>query len=92
MPYYECSIRGAHFPAELIGKKGMCGFNTTRWLEADDSDDAEMKVVQMLRGERSFQWRGKPERMADARIFVETIREIKKLPKSQGGGATWYTE
>lgn len=89
---FRCSIRGENFPGELIGKKGLVGFYTTRWIEASSSEEAEMIGLDLLRGDPSFQIKSpKLREQSKAMVYFEEIVAIEK-PKRKlvNSGATWF--
>ncbi len=92
MAFYRCFIRGEHFPGECIGQKGVYGFYTTRWVEALNKEEAELRAVDLLREDRSLALPEGAAKPADARVYVEEIEEVDELPESTGGGATWFSE
>ena len=51
MAWFRCFICGENFPGALAGISGLVGFYTTRFVEAIDHDDAEARVLELLRGE-----------------------------------------
>ena len=75
MAWFRCFIRGENFPGG-DGSNGLVGFYTTRFVEADNADEAEMRGLESL---RSHEWlaslRGHPQ--ADrARVFFEEIEQV----------------
>ena len=92
MPFYRCVIRGEHFPGECVGKSGPYGFYTTRWLEAGDEAEAELRAVAMLRDDPSFALPQRLPKPTDARVYVEELEEVSDLPDSRGGGTSWFRE
>ena len=92
MPNYKCLIRGEHFPGELIGSTGLCGFYTTRWLVALNEKQAEMRAVETLKSEPGFALPEGAPASANAHVFVEEVTRIARLPRLRGGGATWFAE
>ena len=84
MPLYRCFVHGKNFPGVLIGEKKPCGFYTTRFVEADDPEQAEMRVVELLRGDESLQIAPK-YRTADAQVFVEKIDQVVEITGANKG-------
>ena len=92
MPFYRCFIRGENFPGECIGSTGLYGFYTTRWVQAVSPAKAELEAVAALREDPSFALPEGVPASGKARVFVEEIVQIRKLPRMRGRGATWFTD
>jgi nitrogen regulatory protein PII len=90
MPFFQCRINGTGFPGRLIDEQGTVGFYTTRWVEAVDPQEAVEEVLEAIRREPAFQLGDGPP--SDARIFVESIDQVRRLPHMLGRGATWNVE
>ena len=89
---YRCYIRGENFPGELIGKKGLYGFYTTRWVEAETTEEAEMTALALLKSEPTFQITSpKLREKSTAKVYFEEIDPVRP-PKRKpvNGGATWF--
>lgn len=91
MPNYRCLIRGYDFPGEVVGAAGLHGFWTTRWVHALTVKRAELHAINAVWRDpkivpNGYQLPGRPH------LRVETIERIEKLPRSRGGGATWFVE
>ena len=92
MPFYRCFIRGEHIPGEVIGSTGLYGFYTTRWVQALNRRRAELRAVEVVRRDPRM---GVPEGVPQsdaARLYVEDIEQIPRLPRFRGGGASWFAE
>ncbi len=48
MPWFRCFIRGENFPAGTDDSGRLVGFFTTRFVEADNEDDAEERGLERL--------------------------------------------
>jgi hypothetical protein len=68
------------------------GFCTTRWVQALTPGRAELRAVEMIRRDPSFALPKGVSPPADARVYLEKIDRIDKLPRFRGGGATWFRE
>ncbi len=92
MPLFRCVLRGEHFPGRLLGERKPIGFYTTRYVDADDVDDAELKAVDRLREDPKLQLA--PEhRTKDAKVFVETIEEVPDdTPRVPDSGFSFFVE
>jgi len=90
MPWYRCLVAGENFPwvrAET-GRVELMGFYATRWVEAAGPEEAELKVLEMMRAEDTFQPPEGQPKPKDAKVFFEEIVEVAG-PRTQGG-ATWF--
>ena len=96
MPAWKCFIRGTGFP---VWPKGAAyGFYTTRWVQALNSRQAELKALALLRKDPSFErpkrrfpWSKEPD-LSAARVHFEEIVRVVRLPRKHGLGATWFPE
>ena len=92
MPFYRCLIRGENFPGECVASEGLWGFYTTRWVQALNVRAAELKAVAAMRKDPSFKAPPGAPRSRDARVYVEEIVRIDRLPRFRGRGATWFSD
>lgn len=87
---YRCLIRGENFPGMVIGKNGLVGFFTTRWVEALDEVSAEHLALQGLKKEPLFEI-ALELRHAEARVYFDEIIAVAEKPTDIiEGGATWF--
>lgn len=92
MKKYKVTVHGVNFLIEVDGETNKFGFFTTRFVEAWDKDEAENKVIDMLRVELKRLVQN--DKLDSPMMFVEEIQELKtfgdfKLP---GTGFTWYPD
>ena len=92
MPFYRCLLRGEHIPGEVIGSAGLYGFYTTRWVQALNPRRAELRAVEAVRRDPKMAVPDGVPRSPDARVHVEEIERIPRLPRFRGGGAIWFAE
>ncbi len=93
MPFYSVMLRGFSFPGHLIGKSERVGFFTTRWVRALTRKRAELKAAELVWKDPMLDGLEYPDNLDErAYIRLEEIQKVDKLPKSRGGGATWYVE
>lgn len=85
MPLYRCSICGENFPGDMLGESSPIGFYTTRFVNADSPEQAEMLALDLLRGEEFFNIPAE-KRSEDAKVFFEEIAEVapdtERVPNS----------
>ena len=93
MPWFKCFIHGKNFPGELIGEKQEVGFYTTRFIEAPDSESAEMLALEKLKGERKLELPEGCTPTERTMVFFEEIVEVTadEVPEIQAG-FSWYVE
>jgi len=90
MPLYRCFVHGKNFPGVLVDSETPCGFYTARFVEADSPEEAEMKVVDILRNDESLQVDPK-HRTPDAQVFVEELDEVTEI-SGANKGFTFYVD
>ncbi len=76
MPIYRCLVLGENFLLEIDGELQRLGFQTTRWVEADDPEAAELAVLDVLRREDAFNRPGPDYEGPAATVSFEQIDEI----------------
>jgi hypothetical protein len=91
MPLFRCFIRGDNFPGKLIGKKEPIGFYTTRFVDAETAEQAEMLAVDLLRNDADLDVAAK-HRTQDAKIHFEKIEEVPaETERKPNKGFTFFT-
>jgi hypothetical protein len=92
VPFFQCLLRGENFPGALLGLAHNVGFFTTRWVEADSEDEAELACLDSLRRDPIFELPAGHPRPPEAKVYVEEITEVPELQQNGGSGATWFEE
>ena len=96
MKKYRVMVEGVNF---LIGMEegssievGKYGFFTTRFVEALDADDAETKVIEMLRVELKTMVQN--EKSDSPMMFVDEMEELETFGEFEvpGRGFTWFPD
>ena len=93
MPLFRCMIRGENFPGQLIGQKGLVGFYTTRFVEADNAEEAELAGLEVLRTDPDLEIRSEKLRQQEplAKVYFEEIVEVAEdTDRVPNEGATWF--
>jgi hypothetical protein len=91
MPLFRCLIRGDNFPGKLIGKRKPIGFYTTRFVEADTPEQAELMAVESLRADPDLEVAPK-HRTGEARVYFEEIHEVPdETERKPNKGFTFFT-
>lgn len=76
MKWFRCLIEGENFPGELANTKELIGFYTTRFVEANTPEEAEMKALDNLKSEESFQLPEGVRPPENAKVYFEEIEEV----------------
>jgi hypothetical protein len=86
MPHFRVQLKGLNFWLPIEGQPKRVGFYTTRFVKADDEDQAEMKAVKLLGDDPKLHGvlneRGDPPE-----IIIEEIDQVsadKVAPALQG--------
>src|SRR3546814_6000362 len=75
MPLFRCIICGENFPGTLLGQEELVGFYTTRFVEADSPEQAEIMAIELLRNDPSLDV-SSANRTQSAKVFFEDIDEV----------------
>ena len=90
MPFFQCLIRAENLPMTLEGKSQLMGFYTTRWVEAETTEAAELLALEMVREEFPFSEEDR-RRAPDAKMYFEEIVEAAPdTPRVPNRGASWF--
>lgn len=93
MKWFRCLIHGQNFPGALIDRPGSVGFLTTRYVQADAPEGAEMLALAELKNDRSLELpescKTSFEESKEAKVFFEQIAEVEQPGVS--AGFTWYS-
>ncbi len=87
MKWYKCTIAGENVPGELISEDKEIGFFTTRFVEAETPEAAEISALAILKEDKSIRL---PDGMLPnrkARVYFEEIIEVptSDIPDVQTG-------
>ena len=92
MRKYRVFVEGTNFAIREEEKQAITkfGFFATRFVEAKDSEDAEIQTVNLIRDELKSVVLN--DRSDPPMIYVEEIQEIKDFGDLliPGSGCTWY--
>jgi len=94
MMKYCVSINGQNFLVKMDGREVVCGFFTTRFVEAESPDAAEGLAIESVRnleglGEMVLNEQGNPPM-----LFADEIEQVENFEaaESTDQGLIWYTE
>ena len=92
MKKYKVLVEGANFLVQMETETKKYGFFTTRFVEAWDEDEAESKVVEMLRVELKMLVQN--EKADSPLMFVEEVEEINSFDgiNLPSDGFAWYPD
>jgi len=87
-------VEGHNFLIGVENEIRKHGFYTTRFVEARDEEEAETKVVEMLRNDASLVALTQNDRSDPPMMYVEEIEELKSFGEFNvpGSGFSWYPE
>ncbi len=68
-------MRGENFSGRLIGQEEPVGFTTTRFVEAESAEEAEVLTVELLFGEGDLALSEK-FKTKDSKVYLEEIDEV----------------
>jgi hypothetical protein len=76
MAWFRCFINGENFPGQLIGEGRPIGFYLTRFVEANDTAEAESVALQALRTDPKLATMSGYSPSAEVRVFFEKIEQV----------------
>ena len=89
---YRVLLRGQNFRISLNGKMERLGFYTTRFVEAADREEAELRAVQIVREDKELEGCVNDDRKESPMIYLEEIVEVNRFPENGGDGFTFFQE
>jgi hypothetical protein len=91
MPWFRCFVRGEDFPGSMIGMSHPVGFYVTKFVEAADAEQAELRALDRLRADPKLAPPPGFRPTDKSRVFFEAIEEVAadEVPDPQPGIA-WY--
>ena len=93
MNKYQVMLRGENFLLDFVDEERKHGFFTTVWVEAKDTDEAELNAVTELRKHEDLKM-GLLNKPDDApMIYLEEMREIDSDSEvEENRGRTFFSE
>lgn len=90
---YRCYVRGENFLTDEGGVPERIGFYTTRWVDANCPEDAETRVVAMLREEPELQRPDWCDGVGPrAMVYVEEIVLVESDARGVNQGFVFFPE
>lgn len=74
--WFRCFIRGENFPAIADDSDRLAGFFTTRFVEADNDDDAEARGLETLLADPWFASMRGNSAIGRATVSIQEIDEV----------------
>lgn len=79
MKNFQVLLKGENFLLNLDGELRCFGFHTTRWVKAQDEQEAQKIAVILVRQNPHLQTIQTNESSSPSRIVIEKVREISSL-------------
>ena len=79
MNKYQALLEGKNFLIESEGKLQKHGFYTTRYIEAKNPEEAELKAVETIKNDRELIDAVKNERSNPPMIYLEELYELESF-------------
>ncbi len=93
MNWYRVRLNGQNFLLNLQDKPQKHGFYTTRDVEAESIEEAELKAVKLVKEDDALKNSTINERDNSPMIYLEEIRILKSdEERLKNSGYTFYTE
>ena len=89
MKLFRCLIHGVNFPFDLDGEPALFGFYTTRFVCAENSEQAEMQALELLRADPKLD-APPAKRTKDTMVYFDEIEEITSIPEGVAESGTGY--
>ena len=85
---YGVMLEGRGFLLDMKGSVQKYGFFTTRYIEADSPEQAEIRAVQLIRQDKLIKSAAKNEGSRPM-IYVDSITELKSFEGSRRPGTRY---
>ena len=91
---YKVLVRGENFLMNIDDVNQKVGFYTTRFVEAESEEEAENKVIDILRNDPKLIKSVLNKKSDSPMIYVEEIEQLKSFKGHpiNGTGFAFYTE
>ena len=90
MALFRVLLHGKGFPGVILGKSSPIGFYATRFVEADNEQEAEVAAVAVLRESHELKVPAE-HRTPGAKVFVEEISNVPQTTERvPNAGFTFY--
>jgi hypothetical protein len=94
MKKYKVTLDGQNFEIEFDGKVQRLGFFTTRWVEAVDSKEAELKAVELVKNDELLAKSICNKKDNPPMIYLSELLEMDSFDNINvpGGGYSFYPD
>ena len=94
MKKYMLMLKGRNFRIEIDGKLEKLGFYTTRWVEAQNPEDAELEALDLVRQDVSLKASVRNDRDDPPMIYLEELCEVERFEgiNVPGAGYSFYPD
>ena len=94
MNKYKVTLEGKNFLLDLEGSTQKYGFYTTRYIEANDPEEAELNAVKIIREDNQLTETIKNEQSDPPMIHLESLDELRSFDSVElpGTGYTFYSD
>ena len=94
MNKYQIEINGKNFLIDMNGEVSKYGFITYRYIEANDPQEAELQVMQMLRETEKLRNMVQNTKEDPPEMYMTEIEEIESFDQIEEmePGFIWYKE
>lgn len=79
MKKYKVFVNGQNFLLNLDGESKKVGFYATRFVEADNEDEAEGKVIGIFQSESQLRDNILNDNSDNPMMYVESVSEVKSF-------------
>jgi hypothetical protein len=94
MAKFHVFLNGTNFWLKFGGKPGRFGFYTTRFIQADSAEQAELLAVELIREDEALRNNLLNDASDPPKITLERIEEVDSFGdhKPPGAGYAFYPE
>jgi len=94
MKKYQALLEGKNFLIEYEGKIQKHGFYTTRYIEAENTEEAELKAVETIKNDKTLIESVKNERTDEPMIYLKELYELETFEdvSPPGTGYSFYID
>ena len=91
---YRVVLEGRNFVLDFDGVRARHGFFTTRYVQARDEKEAELKAVELIREDTELVGAVKNQQADPPMIYLDEIEELPSLEgvNAPGSGYSFYVE
>lgn len=80
MTWYRVLLHGTNFKMKLSDNQKICGFYTTRYVQAETAEEAEILAVDLVRKDKYLTKRVKNKPDDSPMIYLDEIESVDFCP------------